>query len=90
MTADGGGVPLDVQRVIDGLAPSPDIWRRLTITAGPEGIVAVRPQADDFFSGWIYDLWLLERLATAAGALALDRKRIGPAFKIPYGMGRAR
>ena len=89
--ADGTGpLPGGVAAAIVSLEPAPDVWRRLQIVAGPEGIVAQRPQFDDFVSGWIYDLWLLERLATAAGALALDRKRIGPAFKVPYGMGRAR
>ncbi len=89
--ADGTGpLPGTVAAVIVSLEPAPDVWRKLQIVAGPEGIVAQRPQLDDFVSGWIYDLWLLERLATAAGAPPLDRRRIGPAFTIPYGMGLAR
>ncbi len=87
--ADGTDLPGAVAATIVSLAPSPDVWRRLRIAAGPEGIVAVRPLIDDFLSGWVYDLWLLERLADDAGAPPLPRKRIGPAWKIPYGMGRA-
>jgi hypothetical protein len=84
-----GPLPGAAAAVIVLLEAAPDVWRRLRIVAGPEGIVARRPAFDDFVSGWIYDLWLLERLADATGAPALERRRIGPAFEIPYGMGRA-
>jgi hypothetical protein len=85
---EDGDVPDDVQAVVGALSRSPDVWRSLRIVAGPDGIVAVRPQIGDVLSGWIYDLWLLERIADATRAAALPSARIGPAWKVPYELGR--
>ena len=82
-------VPEAAVAFFSSLAPSPEVWHRLRLVAGPEGIVATRPLVDDYLSGWIYDLWLCERLALVLGAPALPAKRIGPAWKVPYGLGRA-
>ncbi|MDG6104316.1 hypothetical protein Daura_11250 [Dactylosporangium aurantiacum] len=39
-----------------------DLWRDVRVSGGPDGLVAVR-RAD--LSGYLLDLWLLERLAEA-------------------------
>ncbi|MDQ3990754.1 MAG: hypothetical protein M3245_00380 [Actinomycetota bacterium] len=41
-------------------------WRDLGLEAGPEGIRVHRPADSD--NGWLYDLWLAERLAERLGA----------------------
>lgn len=85
---DGGQVPAAVRAVLEGLATAPDVWERLLVTAGPDGIVAVRPQADAAAHDWVHDLWLLEQLAAAAIADPLPAARVGPAWRVPYGMAR--
>jgi hypothetical protein len=82
---EGDGLP---GGVLDAIAPNPDIWDGLRVVGGPDGVVAIRPSGTHEFGGWAYDLWLLERLAIQAGWPALSDKRIGPAWKVPYGLGR--
>jgi hypothetical protein len=43
------------------------VWRKLEVDAGPEGIRARRP-VTAHPQGYLYDLWLLERLADRLGA----------------------
>lgn len=83
----GADAPGRVLDLLGELAPAPDVWRELVVVAGPEGIVANRPAADQV-PGWLYDLWLLERIAGRLDLPALPRARIGPKWKVPYGMGR--
>lgn len=84
--------------VIEGSAPGIDevflriqsnagIWEGFTAKAGPEGIVCSRQVVSEP-GFWIYDLWLLERIAQDLKYPALGEARIGPAWKIPYGVGR--
>jgi hypothetical protein len=63
-----GEVPRAVADVLRGIQSSPEIWQRLTITAGPTGIRSDRPSVADPLNSWLYDLWLCERLVAAAGA----------------------
>lgn len=92
--AERGGRPA----IIEGSAPgidaalsriesNPAVWEGFTAKGGPEGIVCSRQLVSepDF---WVYDLWLLERIAQDAKFPALGEARIGPAWKIPYGVGR--
>lgn len=88
-TSAGAPAPA-VLAALAELDPSPDVWRDLQVVAGPEGIVTTRPQLDDGVNGWIYDLWLAEHLANATQAEPLLAQRIGPAWKVPYGVGRRR
>jgi hypothetical protein len=88
LTLEEGRLPRPAEVVLAALSRSPDIWRDLRIVAGSDGIVAVRPQIGDVLGGWIYDLWLLERIADATRAAPLARARIGPAWKVPYELGR--
>jgi hypothetical protein len=73
--ADGGrlvaepGASTELEEALGELAPAPDVWRDLTVEGGPDGILARRaitmkgnPQ------GYVYDLWLVERLADRLGA----------------------
>ena len=84
----GDGSPALV-RALDPIAVNPDLWDRLTVVAGPEGIVATRPSGGSEFGGWVYDLWLLERLAAEMELAPLPSARVGPAWKVPYGLGRS-
>jgi hypothetical protein len=86
VSEDGGGAPAQVQEVLATLPHADDVWRRLRITAGQEGIVALRPQSHDIPGGWIHDLWLLELLVRAVGAPPLPATRVGPSWKAPYGL----
>jgi hypothetical protein len=58
-----GPVPAPVQRVLDELGASPR-WTGMKLAAGPDGILVTRRSSGD--REWLYDLWLAERLATAA------------------------
>jgi hypothetical protein len=69
------------------LGPSPTVWHDLRVVAGPDGLVASRGVAEDWIGGWIYDLWLLERMAASLAAPALRPETLGREWAAPYGMG---
>jgi hypothetical protein len=84
-------VPVALRAVLQGLRPSPDIWDGLLVVGGPEGIVATRPVPHRVrvqFQ-WLYDLWLVERIADALHASALPPARLGRSYLVPYWLGRA-
>jgi hypothetical protein len=49
------------------LVPDARIWRDLVVEGGPDGIRARRP-VTAHPQGYVYDLWLVERLADRLGA----------------------
>jgi hypothetical protein len=70
---DDGGRPVAVagampeaDGVLGELTPS-DVWRKLDVEGGPDGISARRP-VTAHPQGYVYDLWLVERLADRLGA----------------------
>jgi len=72
---DGGrlvaepGAPSEVEEFLAGLAQDSDVWRDLEVEGGPEGILARRPiKMKGNPQGYVYDLWLVERLADRLGA----------------------
>lgn len=67
-----GEVPPEVERVLAEIGPSPR-WKKLKqVRGGAEGIEATRRVDAD--GGWLWDLWLAERLA---GGLGEERERAG-------------
>ena len=66
LVAEPGAMP-EVDEFLAGLAPSPKVWRDLVVDGGPEGIRARRP-VTSHPQGYVYDLWLVERLADRLGA----------------------
>ncbi|HYI37565.1 MAG TPA: hypothetical protein VEX39_13200 [Thermoleophilaceae bacterium] len=84
-----GPAPTTLTTALDRMEPNPDIWDRQLVVGGPDGIVATRPSGGSEFGGWLYDLWLLERLAAAMRLTPLPNARIGPAWTVPYGLGRS-
>jgi hypothetical protein len=66
LVAEPGAAP-EVTETFDSLAPAPEVWRELEIEGGTEGIVARRP-VTAHPQGYVYDLWLIERLADQLGA----------------------
>jgi hypothetical protein len=60
-TADASAMP-EVGEALAGLAPAPQVWRKLEVEGGPDGILARRP-VTAHPQGYLYDLWLIERLA---------------------------
>jgi len=85
----GDDAPAPLRRALDPIGTNPDLWDRLLVVGGPKGIVATRPSGGSEFGGWVYDLWLLERLAGVMALEPLDSARVGPAWKVPYGLGRS-
>jgi hypothetical protein len=84
-------VPVAIRAVLEALRPSPDVWDGLIVVGGPEGIVASRPiphRVRVQFQ-WLYDLWLVERIADALHASALPPARLGKSYLVPYWLGRA-
>jgi hypothetical protein len=47
--------------------PAPAVWRKVDVEGGPDGILARRP-GTAHPQGYVYDLWLVERLADRLGA----------------------
>lgn len=84
-----GESPAQLLRALDQIGSNPDLWDRLLVIGGPQGVVATRPSGGSEFGGWVYDLWLLERLAAVMELDALPNARVGPAWKVPYGLGRS-
>jgi hypothetical protein len=65
----GPGAPSEVEELLASLAPAPDVWRDVEVEGGPDGIVARRPiKMKSNPQGYVYDLWLVERLADRLGA----------------------
>jgi hypothetical protein len=56
-----GSTP-ELAGVVGTLAPAPNVWQKLEIEGGADGIVARRP-VTAHPQGYLYDLWLIERLA---------------------------
>jgi hypothetical protein len=84
-------VPAALRDVLHALRPSPDVWDGLLVVGGPEGIVASRPVPHRVrvqFQ-WLYDLWLVERIADSLHAPALPPARLGRSYLVPYWLGRA-
>lgn len=68
LVVEPGALP-EVEEVLAGLAPSPDVWRDVKVEGGPDGILARRPiKMKGHPQGYVYDLWLSERLADRLGA----------------------
>jgi hypothetical protein len=65
LVAEPGAMP-EVAEVLDELAPAPKVWREVVVEGGPEGIRARRP-VTSHPQGYVYDLWLVERLAERLG-----------------------
>ncbi len=82
--------PAELEALITGLTTSKTTWSDTRITGGPEGIVASRDAIDGIENSWAYDLWLLERIADRLALVPLPDARIGPAWKVPYGLGRSK
>jgi hypothetical protein len=80
-------LPSAITMMLAQLSPSPDVWHDLRVVVGPAGLVASRGVAQDWLGGWIYDLWLLERIAMRLGTGPLPSERLGRAWTPPYGMG---
>jgi hypothetical protein len=66
LAAEPGALP-EVEALVGAMAASPAVWRDVTIEGGPDGILARRP-VKAHPQGYIYDLWLVERLADRLGA----------------------
>jgi hypothetical protein len=66
LSADPAAPP-EVGELLAGLAPSPEVWRKCEVEGGPNGILARRP-VTAHPQGYVYDLWLVERLAERLGA----------------------
>jgi hypothetical protein len=59
------GAPPEVDEFLAGLAPAA-AWRKASVEGGPDGILARRPITARP-QGYVYDLWLVERLADRLG-----------------------
>jgi hypothetical protein len=66
IVAEPGALP-EVEEFLAGLAPAPDVWREIEVEGGTDGILARRP-VTAHPQGYVYDLWLVERLADRLGA----------------------
>ena len=83
-------LPPSLRTVLQALGPSPDVWDGLLVVGGPEGIVASRPVPHRVrvrFQ-WLYDLWLVERIADVLPAAVLPAARLDRSYLIPYWLGR--
>jgi hypothetical protein len=66
LVAEPGALP-EVEAFLADLAPAPAVWREVVVEGGPDGILARRP-VTAHPQGYVYDLWLVERLADRLGA----------------------
>jgi hypothetical protein len=66
LIAEPGAAP-ELEEALAGLEPAPTVWKGLELEGGPEGILARRP-VTAHSQGYVYDLWLVERLAERLGA----------------------
>jgi hypothetical protein len=61
------GAPPEVEGVLAALDPASGVWKQVEVEGGPAGILARRPPKAHP-QGYVYDLWLVERLAGALGS----------------------
>jgi hypothetical protein len=80
--------PAEVRALIASLAPSQIAWHQTRLAAGPEGIVTTRPAVDPLAMGWLYDLWLCERITTLLALAPLTREDLGPEWRVPYALDK--
>jgi hypothetical protein len=80
-------VPPPVAAVLAAMRPSPDVWHDLRVVCGPEGLAANRGLGGDWLGGWIYDLWLLERLAACLRSAPLPPVPLERDWTPPYELG---
>jgi hypothetical protein len=66
IVADPGASPA-LQQLLAELAPAPKTWRQLEVEGSADEIVARRP-VTAHSQGYVYDLWLVERLADRLGS----------------------
>jgi hypothetical protein len=84
VSGDAGGAAGDI---IMSLAVSP-AWDHLVLRGGPDGLAAQRRTTmRGQNAGWLYDLWLAERLAAALGARPLPPLAHPGQAALPYGLG---
>ena len=81
--------PAEIRGVIEPLKADEVTWSDARIAGGAKGIVAARAAIDGTMGSWVYDLWLCERIAEALGLPSLNPARVGPAWKVPYGLGKS-
>lgn len=81
------GAAPGIENLFSRMSSVDEIWQDAAAQGGPEGIVVCRSAltSPEF---WIYDLWLAEAIARELRLPALDHARIGPAWRVPYGVGR--
>jgi hypothetical protein len=83
--APQGEAPAGVREVLSQLSPAA-VWNKLRIVAGDEGLVANRPMSTQPY-GWVYDLWLLERLADHLQLEPRPAPKRWRRATVPYGLG---
>jgi hypothetical protein len=66
LVADPGAL-FEVGEVLAEIAPAPRVWKGLVVEGATDGIRARRP-VTAHPQGYVYDLWLVERLADRLGA----------------------
>jgi len=66
LIAEPGAVP-ELEEVLAGLEPAPTVWQELVVEGGPEGMLARRP-VTAHPQGYVYDFWLVARIAERLGA----------------------
>ena len=66
LIAEAGAMP-EVDELLGELVPDQRMWRELVVEGGADGIRARRP-VTAHPQGYVYDLWLVERLADRLGA----------------------
>jgi hypothetical protein len=81
--------PPEIQELVLPLAADKPTWSNTRIVGGPQGIVAHRSAIDGIENSWAYDLWLCERIADRLELPVLKPARVGPRWKVPYGLGRS-
>ena len=84
-----GEAPPELAAVLAPLDPGAIQWDGLLVATGPDGIVATRSAIDGVENAWVHDLALCELMADELALPALRPARIGPAWKVPYGLGRS-
>jgi len=81
--------PAEVRGLVGALTPDRVTWSDMRMTGGPDGIVAARTAIDGIENSFVFDLWLAEHLAAALRLPALPPARLGPSWKVPYGLGHS-